>query len=124
MATAARDAVAVAERIVGEFNAAHCGRVDRDMAVVRSWMEARSVEICGAVTSRTLDLFEPEAPDEWRSRVDPEERLAGLSADPSVVVSRRREAAEVLKHYRSVSARGVSLPPVSARMLGMLLLVP
>jgi superfamily II DNA or RNA helicase len=124
MAAAARDAAAVAERFAAGFAAARRDRIDRDSAVVGSWMAARCVELCGAVKSRTLDLFETEPSDDWRTEADPEQRLAGLIADTSVAVSRRREASDVLDRFRAIATSGPSPVPSTASVLGMLLLVP
>jgi hypothetical protein len=124
MAAANRVAASVAERIASAFQAAHRERINRDATVVRSWMAARCAELCGAVMSRTLDLFDTEPSDDWRSYADPAQRLAGFAADSSVAMSRRREAAEVLQRFRAVATRDASLPRPTACMLGMLMLVP
>jgi hypothetical protein len=124
MAMAARDAAAVAERIAVEAEAAHRDRNNRDIAVVRSWMTARCAELCGAAGFRTLDLFDPEGSDDWRTCVEPERRLAGFIADQSEPVSQRREAIDVLDRLRAVTARKTSLPRPTASVLGMLMLVP
>jgi hypothetical protein len=123
-AVANRVAAAVAERIVSASQAVHRDRIDRDAIVVRSWMAARCAELCGAVRSRTLDLFETEPSDNWRTNADPEQRLAGFAADLSIVMPRRREAADVLQRFRAVATREASLPRPITSVLGMLMLVP
>jgi hypothetical protein len=70
-------------------------------------------------------LFDPapEAAD-WRSGRVAEQRLSGLAGDPSVTAAQRREAADVLARFRSVTGNRPPIPPPSERILGLLMLVP
>ena len=48
----------------------------------------------------------------------------GLVADPAASVSQRHDAARVLDRFRSITLERSPLPPLSVRILGMLMLTP
>ena len=123
VAAGARAAM-IAERLGVEFAGAHQGRLQREVAVARAWLQRRSGEICGAVALRAADLFEAGAADDsWHSCADPERRLDGFVADATMPAGRRREAAEVLARFRQAASEQMALPLASVRVLGMLMLV-
>jgi hypothetical protein len=124
--TAAGPAAAgIAQRIASAFAIEHQTRIDRDVSAAWAWLERRSNELCGPVVALTGDLFDSEPrPDHWRGRRLPEARLSGLIADPAASVSQRHDAARVLDRFRSVTLERSQLPPVSVRILGMLMLTP
>ncbi|HET6306091.1 MAG TPA: helicase-related protein [Rhodopila sp.] len=118
-------AMAVANRIVADFARAHADRVARDIAVARDWLRRRADELCGAVRPQPGDLFDiAPSSDDWRVCADPEQRLSGYAADPSVATAQRREAAEAVARFRSLAERQRPLPPLSLHLLGLLMLLP
>jgi superfamily II DNA or RNA helicase len=121
--TAARlRAAEIANEIGTIAAAAYQDRLDGDVAMRRTWLVRRANELCGPAHRRTGDLFDPEPPaDDWRSCADPEQRLAGFAADPSVPPPQRREAADSLARS---NAEPTPFPRATLRTLGMLMLVP
>jgi hypothetical protein len=124
--TAARsEAASIADRIASAFAVEQQERTRRDSTAVRAWLERRSIELCGALQSWVGDLFDTEpASSDWRFCTVPEERLSGFITDPLVSMPQRREAANVLARFHSLTANRSPLPPPSVRMLGMLMLIP
>jgi hypothetical protein len=115
-------AAKVAARIGASAAAAYQARLDRAATEQHAWLERRANELCGCVQPRTGDLFEPESTiDDWRSRVDPRQRLAGFAADSNEPRPQRGEAADVL---RRMTAEAPPLPHAELRSLGLLMLVP
>ena len=124
LAAAEAHAVTMGDRHAAEFAAGHQRRIEREDAAADAWLRRRSVELCGAVDPSGGDLFEAGPPDnDWRCCNDPEQRLTGLVADATVAPTRRRDAADALSGFRSVTARRAPLPSASIRMLGMLMLI-
>jgi hypothetical protein len=73
----------------------------------------------------TGDLFDiAPPPSDWRSCQTPEQRLSRYATDPSVATAPRREAADVLARFRSITEHPAPLPAPTVRILGMLMLVP
>jgi superfamily II DNA or RNA helicase len=112
----------VAERIGSAAAAAHNDRIARHDAVAHAWLVRRANELCGSARIRMADLFGAESLErDWKYGEIPEQRLAAFAADPTVAVTQRRQAADVL-------AQSIAKPPVfprpAVRALGMLMLVP
>ena len=124
-AMAASRAVVVANEIESAFTPAHQGRIGRARGSARGWLEHQTLDVCGSVVLGGNDLYSaaPSA-DDWRSCSNPEQRLAGFAADPSLRPSERHRAADVLACFRDMSLFPSALPPRSLRMLGLLVLVP
>ncbi len=118
-------ATAIADQIADQLALDHQARIARDIAAARTWLERRTTELCSAPLPWMGDLFDtgPD-PDDWRTCAVPEQRLSAFATDPSTPVPKRREAAEVLARFRTVTASQSPLPPPSVRRLGMLMLVP
>ncbi len=132
-ATWAPDAIAaadvhaalIADRIAAAFAREHRDRVARDTGVAEAWLQRRCNELCGIALPVTGDLFDSDPPaGNWHTCPDPQQRLSGFIADPVVPGPQRREAADVLARFRSVTQQRPPLPAPSLRMLGMLMLVP
>ena len=125
IAAAGQLAATTAATLADGFAAAHQQRIERDFAVAATWLNRRTVELCGAVVPWIGDLFDTAPPvGQWRSNPDAEQRLAGFAADPSVPASHRRDAAEVLSRFRAIIAAQPEWSPPAARLLGMLMLSP
>jgi superfamily II DNA or RNA helicase len=122
---AAATATAIAERIASSSAAEFQARLAHDSAVARTWLERRTNELCGAASPRIGDLFDtrPE-PDDGQTGPVPERRLTAFANDPSTPTQKRREAADVLTRFRTITASQPLLPPPSVRPLGMLMLIP
>jgi hypothetical protein len=124
LAAAGARAAMIADRVGSEFVSEHRGRMQRETAAAEAWLRRRSTELCGAVAPWSGDLFDAGSPDgDWRVCAEPEQRLSDFVADATVAAARRREAADVLARFRSATAKRMPIPPASARMLGMLMLV-
>jgi hypothetical protein len=125
IAAAADTASKIANRICGQVEAAYQEQLDRDGAAAGAWLMRRAIEIGGPVLRQTGDLFDPSPPqNDWRSCAIPEQRLAGLVADPSMPPVHRRDAAEALLRFRARTAEMPPFPRPVTRPLGMLMLVP
>jgi ERCC4-related helicase len=122
VAAAAPVAATVANRIACAFGVSERDRIDRDSAAARIWLQRRSNELCGPIAPGTRDLF--DAPPTTIDCSTPEQRLSELIADPIQPPAKRKQAADVLAHFRSITRNPSPLPPASPRMLGMLMLVP
>ncbi|HEY0423734.1 MAG TPA: helicase-related protein, partial [Rhodopila sp.] len=109
IAAAAGTAFKIADRIGGRAAAVYQDQFDRDGAVAHAWLTRRGIELGGPVLRQTADLFDasPRRSD-WRSCAIPEQRLAGLVADPLMPAAHRRDAAEALLRFR---ARTAEMPP-------------
>jgi superfamily II DNA or RNA helicase len=125
IAAAASKAAAASQKIAFAFNLEHQNRIAHDAGIARRWLERRTTELCGTVVPRTGDLFDTTPPpSDWRSCQTAEQRLSGYATDPSVATAQRREAADVLARFRSVTEHPAPLPAPTVRILGMLMLVP
>jgi superfamily II DNA or RNA helicase len=125
IAAAEPRAAAIAQQIASAFAVEYQDRMDQNAAVAAAWLQRRSNELCGAVVPLIADLFDTEPPaGDWHSCALPDQRLSGLIADPLVAAPRRHEAANVLARFRSLIGNRKVLPPVSVRVLGLLMLVP
>jgi superfamily II DNA or RNA helicase len=114
-------AAAIAEEIASAYITAHQGRIDRDITLATAWLQRRTNELCGPIIQRTGDLFDSE-PSFGNSLVS-EHRLPILIADNTAPTSKRREATDVLARFNAMTNRSPP-PPLSLRMLGLLMLVP
>ncbi|HEY4042262.1 MAG TPA: SNF2-related protein [Rhodopila sp.] len=120
--TAGLRAVEIGDRIASVGAAAYQDRLAREATVIRTWLARRAVELTGSPAESTGDLFAVEpAEADWRTCLDPRERLAGFAADPAAPASQRRQAAEALS--RTI-AEPPPYPRAGVRTLGMLMLVP
>jgi hypothetical protein len=125
LAVGAAEAAKIADRIGSAFAAAVRVRIERDAITARAWLMRRCEQLCGIAASRTGDLFDRALNSrDWRSCVVPERRLEGFASDPSVAVPQRRDATEVLARFRTITAGRPPAAPPTARMLGILMLVP
>jgi superfamily II DNA or RNA helicase len=123
--SAAPNARAISETTASAFAVEYEDRIGRDTAAVHEWLQRRSNELCGVIVPSTRDLFDTEPPpDDWRTCPIPEQRLSGFAADPLMAAPQRRRAATVLAQYRAATAQRPPLPPVSLRVLGLLMLLP
>jgi hypothetical protein len=122
MEAAAPRALEIADQISAAAAITHQARLDRQAATTQTWLARRANELCGPPKPKTTDLFatDPQTED-WRSRPDPAERLAGLAADPSVPTPQRRDAADALARLRT---KPQPFPHPATRRLGLLMLVP
>jgi hypothetical protein len=124
--TAARsEAASIADRLASTFALEQQERVRRDTTALRAWLERRSTELCGTLQPWVGDLFDTgPAPGDWHSCPVPEQRLSGFMTDSLVAMPQRREAANVLARFQSITANRSPPPLSSVRMLGMLMLIP
>lgn len=118
-------AATIAKRAAAACMLMHRSRIDREDAAALAWLERRATEIRGKFVPWIGDLFDVAAtPADKLLSPTAEQRLAEYAADPSVADLKRRDAAQALAQFRSVAAGQPPIPPLSLRMLGMLMLTP
>jgi hypothetical protein len=120
--------ISAAKRILAreaeQFRVKHAERVKGWRGTLERWVAARASAVCGAEVAAIADLFEPAAEDR---PMDAWDRLALAAGDQALDVSRRRDAAWVVRmaeEQRELIEHRATLGQPQLTPVGMLVLVP
>jgi ERCC4-related helicase len=119
-----RAAKRILAREAEQFRVKHAERVKGWRGTLERWVAARASAVCGAEVAAIADLFEPAAEDR---PMDAWDRLALAAGDQALDVSRRRDAAWVVRmgeEQRELIEHRATLGQPQLTPVGMLVLVP
>jgi len=121
-------AIAVMQRIAGQFAVEHGCRVANERRDLCHWLQDRANSVCGAFAPRTGSLFGDMPCDpSWQLLSAPLDRLAGYAGDGNNLPARRREASSVVELFQRRDRENTlraELSTPTVRQIGMLMLVP